>query len=55
VKAYHKVLQAFVTNAKLELTVLTTLQVGFVLRAVVVVVVEVAALCGIGARNICAA
>lgn len=27
IKAYHKVLQAFVTNAKLELTVLTTLQV----------------------------
>jgi hypothetical protein len=28
VKAYHKVFQAFVTNAKLELTVLVTLQVS---------------------------
>jgi hypothetical protein len=27
VKTYHKVLQAFVTNAKLELTLLVTLQV----------------------------
>jgi hypothetical protein len=27
VKTYHKVFQAFVTNAKLELTVLVTLQV----------------------------
>jgi hypothetical protein len=27
VKTYHKVLQSFVTNAKLELTLLVTLQV----------------------------
>ena len=31
VKTYHKVLQAFVTNAKLELTVLVTLQVRVLL------------------------